>query len=266
MPLFASRAPLRLTRAFLSTNPRNIDVFNVIAAHDVYRELVTHIIWDNALLLERERAAVSLDPDDYVDPMDAREAEWEEEQLGCPPWFNQECEENLFNLNALRGDDVDRPGHILRAQQVADVFSARDTWRYYRTLLEQQRNVLASQAHAHALETKIGRFPALRSIAITPAAMVNYLSPTGPVSSMVCHPMRQNGALTANSGKGFRVVMRVLARNEQQHNVSEIRINAYELESGLNIRAFVSPCCTMTDFEAVVHSPGLQAPAPRSAC
>ncbi|RYP13722.1 hypothetical protein DL767_010626 [Monosporascus sp. MG133] len=274
---FASRAALRLVRAFLSANPRNVDVFNAIAAHDVYRKQITHIIWDDALLLERERAAMSLDPEDYVDPMDAREAEWEEEQLGCPPWFNQECEENLFNWNALRGDDVNRPGHILTAQQVADALSPRDAWRYYQTLLEQQRDVLASQAHAHAFETNIGRFPALRSIIITPAAHGRLFNPLYETPMIRSFPRGFNYPIPNWLGiidgvpsdapewdvegeqwQGFRVVMRVLAHNRQQHNVSEIRIDAYELESGLNMRAFAGQSSTMTDFEAVVTRPGFK--------
>ena len=39
-------ARLRLDRVFLSANPRNVDVFNAIAAHDVFRNQIVEIVWD----------------------------------------------------------------------------------------------------------------------------------------------------------------------------------------------------------------------------
>ncbi|KAK7222467.1 hypothetical protein V2G26_010470 [Clonostachys chloroleuca] len=40
---------LRIDRVFLSANPRNVEVFLAIAAHETLRRFVTEIVWDDAV-------------------------------------------------------------------------------------------------------------------------------------------------------------------------------------------------------------------------
>lgn len=49
---YAATAALRLDRVFISANLHNVEVFNAIADHEVFRAQITDIIWDDALLHE----------------------------------------------------------------------------------------------------------------------------------------------------------------------------------------------------------------------
>ncbi|KAK6214583.1 hypothetical protein LQW54_004305 [Pestalotiopsis sp. IQ-011] len=49
---FSRVASLRLSRVFISPNPRNVEIFVAIARHEVYRHQITEIVWDDAALYE----------------------------------------------------------------------------------------------------------------------------------------------------------------------------------------------------------------------
>lgn len=73
-------ALLRLDRVFLSANPRNVEVFNAIAAHDVFRKQVVGIVWDDVLFMEGETVVrfdlgiYCLDGQDFYEVSDGDEA------------------------------------------------------------------------------------------------------------------------------------------------------------------------------------------------
>lgn len=154
---YSETAVLRLARVFISANPLNIEVFSAIARHEAFRHLVTEIIWDDATLYEVP-AQRTLEWED-TNP------EYEEDRLkvdygidwtgNVPRWFRKACKDNLWALSFTRGYDADRPGHLDRAQQLSVHLPITEAWAYYEKLLEQQREVLGSQAHARAFEQYI---------------------------------------------------------------------------------------------------------------
>ncbi|KAK8097487.1 hypothetical protein PG984_016626 [Apiospora sp. TS-2023a] len=55
---------LRLDRVFISANPRNVAVFNAVAADEVLRHQVVEIVWDDALLVVDDRDGWRMDSDE----------------------------------------------------------------------------------------------------------------------------------------------------------------------------------------------------------
>jgi hypothetical protein len=53
--LFYFVARLRLSRVYLSANPRNIEVFRAIADHEAFRQQVVEIVWDDTRLTATRR-------------------------------------------------------------------------------------------------------------------------------------------------------------------------------------------------------------------
>ncbi len=256
---FSATVSLHIDRVFLSANPRNVEVFQAIANHEVFRAQVTEIVWDDALLIERRLGhnplrgdsdnEIQYDSDDYyVDDYD--ESPW-------PRWYRKPCEDNLFDLKDLKGRDVDRSDHVARAQQVAALLPMEEAWAHYQELLQQQREVLKSQAHVRVLELSISSFPALRRITVTCAAhgrlfnplyetpMIrafprgfNYPIPRGwPVTGLT-QPECPEWDDSGGNWQGFRAVVRALAQDKDLGRVTELRVDANGLEAGLNSRLF----------------------------
>ncbi|KAJ4264386.1 hypothetical protein NW762_005584 [Fusarium torreyae] len=145
----ARDVPLRFDRVFISANSLNIQVFRAIADHEIFRHQVSEIIWDDARLrtgveLEHERRVYGYD---YTHPDEAVTAN------GCPEWFRRG-----------RYDYDDSDPHA-----DPDVDSLEETWAYYKPLLEDQRQVLASNADIEAFQYGLRRFPFLRRVTVTPS-------------------------------------------------------------------------------------------------
>lgn len=93
-------SPLRLDRVFLSANPRNIEVLRAVADHQVFRERVVEIIWDDARLKEGLIQRRSCDPQSaYFDPnlsggFDVVDELDDDDELGCPEDDEYENEES----------------------------------------------------------------------------------------------------------------------------------------------------------------------------
>ncbi|KAL7628434.1 hypothetical protein AAE478_002637 [Parahypoxylon ruwenzoriense] len=281
-------ALLRLNRVFISTNPRNVEVFKAIAGQKFFPTQIIKIIWDDALLYggppvprdEVEAYYVEDDDDEYEDRVDQDLSDngiainWEG---NVSAWFRKPCKENIFDLSSLKAMDADRPDHIARAQQVAEHMPMEKAWAYYQDLLEQQREVLNSEAHIRTLEDHIGSFPALRRVTITQAThgrpfkplyetpMIrafprgfNYRTPRGwPVtdrSEPECDEWNDDG----NDWQGFRVVTRLLAENKDANRVTYPRIDTNTLETGLNSRVFEKENRTLAHFETVLARPNFR--------
>ncbi|KAJ8119994.1 hypothetical protein O1611_g10480 [Lasiodiplodia mahajangana] len=136
---------LRLSRVFLSANPRNVEVFRAVADHDLYREAVTELIWDDALMgPDIQDASYNYDDDD-VAGLDILTSQ------GVPSWFSSACEENIDGLRRRKGRDRDTPQHELRSQQLESQLPLRESWSYYQNLAQQEERVIASESDADAL-------------------------------------------------------------------------------------------------------------------
>ncbi|KAJ5602855.1 hypothetical protein N7537_005811 [Penicillium hordei] len=103
-----------------------------------------------------------------------------EEEDGCPMWFKEACEENLFHLRKRRDRDVDRLDHVTRREQVLAQPPLREGWQHYQNLLRQQEDVLADNSDLDALLYGVKQFPALKRVTITPAAYGHLLAPLCP--------------------------------------------------------------------------------------
>lgn len=199
---------LRLTRVFLSANPRNVEVVRAVADHRFFRTQVTEIIWDDARLRARgprEQGEPMEEgghepggagppepepqPGPEPDPEHARlcqrcqdrylhglreQVRWKHEHLG---WFGRQCERNLEELRHRRGEDVGRPDHLARDRLVADVMPVQESWRHYLDLVQQQREVLNSTADIDAFRYGLQRFPSLTRVTITPFAHGELFTP-----------------------------------------------------------------------------------------
>lgn len=144
-----SVAPLRLDRVFISANPRNVAVFNAVAADEVFRHQAIEIIWDDALLVEDATrdgdSWMGTSDDDFYfgeggeeyDDDATSEAEEGKGKGGFPRWFGRECKESLWNVTSAdlvrfeMADWTKRP-----------MLPITECWVHYRELLRQQREVL----------------------------------------------------------------------------------------------------------------------------
>jgi hypothetical protein len=279
---YSETAALRLNRTFISANPRNVKVFTAIANHEAFRSQITEIIWDDALLYaqpvprDKIEAYYALD-DEYEDEVgeneerDVNGIDW---RGNVPGWFRKACRENIDNLKARRGHDLDRPSLIAREKQVSEQMPMEEAWAYYQELLEQQRDVQDSKAHIYALEKHIGSFPALQRITVTAATHGVLYNPLYETPMIRAFPRGFNHYIPCgwpvpgnfipqcdewddygSDWQGFRVATRLLAEDRDSGRVTDLCIDAHELEMGLNSRVFERENRTLNDFEAVLARP-----------
>lgn len=161
------RALLRLSRVFISANPLNIQVFRAIADHDQFRHQVTEIIWDDVLLSRSTTGSGEEDVDDKFDSKDDGEdydsdpgGAYPPPQRGVPYWFVVACRQSENSLK--RTDDE---GLVV----IDPELPIAESWRVYKQLLQQQDDVLASDADVEAFRYGLERFPALERITLTAA-------------------------------------------------------------------------------------------------
>ncbi|KAJ5778714.1 hypothetical protein N7520_001960 [Penicillium odoratum] len=247
-------AQLRLTRVFLSADPTNIRVFRAIADHEKYREQITEIIYDDARLTHSRLSSST----GFGKP------EWDKAVTmsteGCPEWFAKVCHQNIAHLAIHKGQDVDLPHHIARANQVNAQLPLGICWQYYKNLIQQQHEVLISKQHEEAFLYGLTRFPSLTQVTITPAThglvfaplyetpMIrafpygfNYPIPHGwPVEGIGSSLWEDDEERYKDRWHGFRMVTRVLAQ-EASHRVTELLIDVNGLPTGLNSSIFYTP-------------------------
>ncbi|KAI1183197.1 hypothetical protein F5B17DRAFT_417105 [Nemania serpens] len=267
---FHRTAVLRLDRVFISANPRNIEVFEAVAKHDEFRAHVREVVWDDALLAssrtEQDPAGIGFFAD--CDDSPGRDP--------CPDWYWEACELNMERWISMKAANWDKPDDSAREQQVAAQISLKESWAYYRELLRQQREVLDSQAHVRALESGIGRFPALRTITITAATHGRVFTPVYETPMIRSFPWGFNYAIPcwplsttsqpecpvwdeeSRIWQGFRVVLEVLARKLDSGRVRELHVKSFQLPMGLNSRLFEQPCRTLANFQMVLSRASFQ--------
>lgn len=148
---FYNTARLRLTRVFLSANPRNVNVFRAVADHDTFRKEIIEIVCDDTPLPDSvaDMQGYGESPDAWIDE---NERDCGEDVEGIPTWFLRARRLNVEELGRRKGGDVDRPDHVSRSQEVAAQLSAQESWAYYQDLLQQQEEVLNTGADIDALK------------------------------------------------------------------------------------------------------------------
>ncbi|RAK96492.1 F-box protein, partial [Aspergillus ibericus CBS 121593] len=270
-------AHLRLNRVFLSANPDNIRVFRAIADHDLHRHNIEEIIWDDALL--QTTSFEGLYRWDYFHGPNGQIIQEHPDET-CPIWYAIACRKNLHALRTRKNTDADRPDHVTRALEVVAAQQPLHLfWQTYEELVEKQDTILATNADTEALIYGLKQFPSLKRITITPAThgwlfnplyetpMIrdfpfgfNYPIPRGWPASRTGEdgPDIQwwNDQLetTKDQWRGFRTVTRVLA--QEQHHISELILDAHQLNTGLNCTIFEAPCDEYHHFLSLLRTPG----------
>ncbi|KAF7536708.1 hypothetical protein G7054_g4295 [Neopestalotiopsis clavispora] len=289
-----SRTPLHLHRVFLSANPRNIEVLRAVAEHDVLRHGVSEIILDDALLgyIDCINEIVpdgalrvyknSSDLEDDEDATDDSEGthSFEGGEEGVPYAFDRACRQNIQQALERQDMDVPRPNHVLIARQIKQQLPRRDSWRYFRQLLQQQDDVIKTEADAKALRYGLERFTSLRRVTITPVAhgvLYEPLYETPMIRAFPCgfnYPIPCSWALykrgrpyslqswdkdneeQSDKGRwrGFSVASGELSTFGQR--VKELVIDVAHLTTGLNYQFFVHPCQEYDNLLNVLRQPG----------
>ncbi|KAJ4017898.1 hypothetical protein NW752_001807 [Fusarium irregulare] len=145
--------PFIIDRVFISANSLNIQVFRAIADSKTFRHNVTEIIWDDARLSNGPEDAVEEDRFWTI-----RNASTVVTDNGCPVWFK------------ARRQDTDAPEFRgWRDPSSYNNLSVEASWDYYKSLLEDQRQILLSGADIEAFKHGLRRFPNLKRVTVTPS-------------------------------------------------------------------------------------------------
>ncbi|KAF5694771.1 hypothetical protein FDENT_899 [Fusarium denticulatum] len=264
----ARAVPLHFDRVFISANSLNIQVFKAIADHDTYRHQVYEIIWDDAHLLTGLERWQCRD-----------EWEWNNQwpdttvtENRCPWWFQQE--------SSTSDDEM------------------YDNWEYYKPLLEDQQETLASNADIEAFKYGLQRFTTLTRITITPAThgrlghplygtpMIRAF-PSGfdyPIpKAWPTAPMDDRGEwhdelpwISEEGDAPYQWFYGPHCTNEKyrekwrgyqlvsralvecENQVKELKIGGHEISSGLNCRIFDQSCTEYDHFYTLLSRPGFR--------
>ncbi|KAF4450161.1 hypothetical protein F53441_6679 [Fusarium austroafricanum] len=274
----AKLIPLSFDRVFISANSFNLKVFHAIADHDTLRHQVSEIVWDDARL----RSGPELEEERENYPHNGDRAVTEN---GCPLWFK-------MGTHYHYQDREDFPSDY---QFPDDLLSLDESWAYYKTLLEDQRQVISSNADIEAFKYGLRRFPSLKRVTVTPATHGRLWKPLYRTPMIRAFPrgfdyplpeawpcykpsmpidalpwMSQQGlpyqqtydrGCTAEAyrakWRGYRVVMRELVEYGN-HQVTELNIGGNEIRSGLNCRIFDHRCFEYDDLVALLKRPGFR--------
>ncbi|EXK79844.1 hypothetical protein FOQG_15596 [Fusarium oxysporum f. sp. raphani 54005] len=274
----AKLIPLSFDRVFISANSFNLKVFHAIADHNTLRHQVSEIVWDDARLrsgpeLEEERENYQHNGDRAVT------------ENGCPLWFK-------MGTHYHYQDREDFPSDYGFPD---DLLSLDESWAYYKTLLEDQRQVIASNADIEAFKHGLRRFSSLKRVTVTPATHGRLRKPLYRTPMIRAFPrgfdyplpeawpcykrsmpidalpwMSQEGLpyqqtygreCTAEAyrakWRGYRMVMRGLVEYGN-HKVTELKIGGNEIRSGLNCRIFDQRCVEYDDLVALLKRPGFR--------
>ncbi|KAJ5528173.1 hypothetical protein N7513_012332 [Penicillium frequentans] len=249
-------AQLRLTRVFLSADPTNIRVFRAIADHERYRKQIKEIIYDDARLTYWRMSSRTGFEKPRWDETVAMSTE------GCPDWFAKVCHQNIAHLAIRKGQDIDLPHHIMRANQVNAQLPLGICWQYYKNLVQQQHEVLISKQHEEAFLYGLTRFSSLTRVTITPRYTWMVIRSTvrdthDPRLSLWAQLPYSARMARRRRWHGFRMVTRVLAQ-EASHRVTELLIDVNGLPTGLNCSMFYTPSEEYNNLVTILSRPGFR--------
>ncbi|KAF0634883.1 hypothetical protein FPSE5266_02399 [Fusarium pseudograminearum] len=138
----AKTFPLRFDRVFISANSLNIEVFLAVANNEIFRHQVTEIIWDDAPFRTgpnvEEEERQGREPEDFT-------------EYECPRWFQKGCCDYVYRV----------PGRRV---------CLKESWAHYQALVNDQIQVVSSNADIEAFNYGLRRFTSLKRVTITPSA------------------------------------------------------------------------------------------------
>lgn len=282
-----SRTPLRLYRVFLSANPRNIEVLRAIADHDGLRHGVFEIVLDDALLghisNSEPQSANDLgedgddtDSEEDTESRDSTDGEGGEEDI--PYAFDRVCKQNIRQALERQDTDIPRPNQILIAQQIKQELPRRNSWRYYRQLLQQQEHVITTEADIEAFRYGLEHFTSLQRVTITPTAHGVLYEPLYETPMIRAFPRGFNYPIPCSwplyeigrpytlqswdnddesdksRWRGFSIATGELTTFGQR--VKDLVIDVAHLTTGLSCRFFTRPCQEYDNLLGVLRQPG----------
>ncbi|CAI6089336.1 unnamed protein product [Clonostachys chloroleuca] len=268
--VFGRRVLLQIDRVFLSANPRNIQVFRAIADHEIYRQKVVELIWDDARLdppPEPPLAYQCRHRAHHIEPF------WQQ-------WYQDVCDRN--SQVALPKDELETPNRAARASWIAAQPPVKDMWNHYKELFRQQQEIMKTSDDALALQYGLERFTSLTQITLTPAAhgvefnplyetpMIralpygfNYPIPRGWPCSEPGSRLRitqwsseERDEKEKNRWRGYRIILWTLAR--VNHRITDFVVDVGLLNTGLNAHMFDQPCPEQEDLVTVLLKPGFR--------
>ncbi|CAH0044879.1 unnamed protein product [Clonostachys solani] len=273
---FAETVKIRISRVFLSANPRNIEVIEAIAYHETRRRHVEQLIWDDSFLvtpanLGEMRVSSEYSGSNgipYRPPTPAliqNQRSLLRQNLGKLDEFHQlyaeACAVNIRDIRARRGNDCETPAHLEREERAKNEMPIVHSVRYYRELCDQQEEIISTGGDIRAFRIALDRFPNLRKVTITPACHGFLFTPLYETPMIRDFPKGFNypiprswpsyvgkaGYLNANRWPGFheaskitwngvRVALKDLATRDNR--VTELEINVHGLDHGVPVDIF----------------------------
>ncbi|KAK6222376.1 hypothetical protein LQW54_001076 [Pestalotiopsis sp. IQ-011] len=268
---------LRLDRVFLSANPLHIQVFRSIADHETFHHGIVEIIWDDARLRGEASSTELREIEDNLG--DSEEISGEANRAySAPRWYRTLCCQSISDLRRRSGGPRDRPAAQARLRQLDQRLSNIESWKYYEHLLQQQQQVLDSDADAEALRYGLVRFPALSRLIVTPTAhgfLFGSLYQTPMIRAFpygfiypvpIAWPAKGDFDMPTyvkpwddeqrQIWRGVCVVLRELAM--QDHHAVDFLIQPNGHKTGLNSRIFEQPCREYDYLVKLLSRPGVR--------
>ncbi|KAH7193889.1 uncharacterized protein B0J16DRAFT_354442 [Fusarium flagelliforme] len=269
----AKALPLHFDRVFISANSLNIQVFNAIANHETFRHQVSEIIWDDARL-----------PNGFELLDQQTVKEWEVNRKtpnGVPLWFTE------------GRSDYGDSGHYVYPESHLGI---KESWAYYKPLLDDQQRVLSSNLDLEAFKFGLRQFTSLKRVTITPAThgthwrtlyrtpmirafppgldyplpkawpyfddemkidVLPWVSDGDDYPYQIIYGKECTAEEYRAKWRGFQLVTRALAEHED-HGITELVIGGHEIQSGLNARLFDQWSPEYGDLVTLLKRPGFR--------
>ncbi|KAF4441427.1 hypothetical protein FACUT_2735 [Fusarium acutatum] len=258
----------RFNRVFISANPRDIEVFTLIANHDIFRFKVTEIIYDDSRFDHSLRRRYEEIREDYGDTTIPRY------------WFRSAYNSIVESIDAEEGEYQYMP-------HVKEAFKTRCTlygsYEVHSKLKSQQDEVLASGRDADALRYGLSRFPNLKRVTLSPAAhgiLGRPLYPTPTIRSFPEgliyplerswpkpdpheeHPLTPWDETAKQEWRGFCVLTKEIAQHIRENpmfGLSEFILESRQLWKGISCRIFDNPVSEeYRDLVTILSHPSLR--------
>ncbi|CAI6091164.1 unnamed protein product [Clonostachys chloroleuca] len=275
---FAETVKIRISRVFLSANPRNIEVIEAISNHETRRHHVEQLIWDDSFLAGPDNLWEMRVSSEYGGSMGIpyREPKPElirdrrsllRQSLGMLDEFHElyaeACAVNIRDIRARRGNDCDTPAHLEREEKMKNEMPISQSVRYFKELYDQQEDIICDGQHIRAFRTALYRFPNLKKVTITPVCHGFLFTPLYETPMIRDFPRGFNypiprswpsyvgraGYFNANRWLSFHEASKitwnavhfVLKDLALRHNrVTELEINVHGLDYGVPVDMFHS--------------------------
>lgn len=280
---FRDVAPLRLDRVFLSPHPRDVEIFEAIAADDTFCQHIFEIVYDDTRF-HRDYAPWEVHDRDEYDWFGGDEYSegYDPPPGGVPRWYYEMYKENVVRI-VLYGHDghgskrLARPDLDELVQRLNCKLSPEKSYELYQSIVEDQEKGIEEEADRKALELGLKRFPNLRRVTVTPVAhgipfmpwygtpLIRSFPPGFVYPIPYGWPQRSTESDQPFAGawhdederykwRGLCLVLLTLAKHP--HNVTEFVLDTNKLYTGFNAHMFDEPNAEYSSLVSLLQRPG----------